>query len=128
MPRLSLPMAFRVPAPLPPLLVLLLLPMPARGEEMPKDFVYLRDVDPSITQDMRYAESGNFTGRPVDGYDAGECVLLRQAADALKKVQAAVRTQGLSLKVYDCYRPARAVTAFVAWAEEPDDPKAKTTY
>src|SRR5262249_30941580 len=92
------------------------------------DFVYLRDVDPSIAQDIRYAGGANFTGRPVDGYDAGECVLLRQAADALKKVQAAVQTQGLSLKVYDCYRPARAVAAFVAWAKEPDDPKAKTTY
>src|SRR5262245_12540485 len=128
MPRLSLRMDFRVPAALPPLLVLLLLPSPVRGEDIPKDFVYLRAVDPSIAQHIRYAGRANFTGRPVDGYDAGECVLLRQAADALKKVQAAVRTQGLSLKVYDCYRPARAVAAFVAWAKEADDPKAKTTY
>jgi D-alanyl-D-alanine dipeptidase len=100
----------------------------ARANEMPKDFVYLRDVDASIAQDMRYAGSRNFTGRPVDGYAAGECVLLRQAADALKKVQADVEKKGLTLKVYDCYRPARAVAAFVAWAKQPDDPKAKTTY
>lgn len=98
------------------------------ASEMPEDFVYLRDVDPSVQQDVRYAGSGNFTGRPVDGYGAAECVLLRPAAEALKAVQADVKAKGLTLKVYDCYRPARAVAAFVAWAKEPDDPKAKTTY
>ena len=60
--------------------------------------------------------------------DAAECVLVRQAAEALKAVQADVKAKGLTLKVYDCYRPARAVAAFVAWAKQPDDPKAKTTY
>jgi D-alanyl-D-alanine dipeptidase len=113
---------------LPCLSVLLATAGPARAGEMPKDFVYLRDVDASIQQDMRYAGSRNFTGKPVEGYGAGECVLLRQAAEALKRVQTAVQTQGLTLKVYDCYRPARAVAAFVAWAKQPDDPKAKTTY
>ena len=39
-----------------------------------------------------------------------------------------MRTKGFTLKVYDCYRPARAVAAFVHWAKEPDDPKAKTVY
>src|SRR5262245_35382726 len=94
----------------------------ASTAEMPKDFVYLRDVDPSIEQDMRYASADNFTGRPVPGYDAPECVLVRQAAEALKAVQADVTAKGLSLKVYDCYRPAQAVSAFVTWSKEPDDP------
>ncbi len=95
---------------------------------MPQDFVYLADIDPTIAQDMRYAGADNFTGRPVPGYDAAECVLVREAAEALKRVQAAVRAKGYTLKVYDCYRPARAVAAFVAWAQEPDDPKAKAIY
>jgi D-alanyl-D-alanine dipeptidase len=98
------------------------------ASEKPQDFVYLRDIDPTIQQDMRYAGSGNFTGAKVPGYDAPECVLVRQAAEALKAVQADVKVKGLTLKVYDCYRPARAVAAFVAWAKQPDDPKAKTTY
>jgi zinc D-Ala-D-Ala dipeptidase len=98
------------------------------GGAMPEDFVYLRDVDPTIQQDMRYAGSRNFTGKPVDGYDAAECVLVRQAAEALKAVQADLRSKGLSLKMYDCYRPARAVAAFVDWAKLPDDPQAKTIY
>jgi D-alanyl-D-alanine dipeptidase len=100
----------------------------ASASEMPKDFVYLRDVDPTILQDMRYAGANNFTGAKVAGYDAPECVLLRQAADALKRVQTGLRAKGLTLKVYDCYRPARAVAAFVAWAKKPDDPHAKTVY
>ena len=95
---------------------------------MPKDFVYLRDVDPSIEQDMRYAESDNFTGRPVPGYDAPECVLVREAAEALKAAQAELKPMGLSLRVYDCYRPAQAVAAFVAWAKEPDNPEAKLSH
>jgi D-alanyl-D-alanine dipeptidase len=109
-------------------LCLAALARPAHAGEMPKDFVYLRDVDPSILQDMRYAGSRNFTGAPVPGYDAGECVLVRQAAEALTRVQAELRAKGLTLKVYDCYRPARAVAFFVDWAKEPDEPQAKETY
>lgn len=100
----------------------------AGAAEMPEDFVYLRDIDPTILQDMRYAGSDNFTGAHVPGYDAPECVLVRQAAEALKRVQADLRGKSLTLKVYDCYRPARAVAAFVAWAKELDDPRAKLTY
>lgn len=92
---------------------------------MPNDFVYLRDVDPSIQQDMRYAGSNNFTKRSVPGYDAAECVLVRQAAKALKTAQADLKPMGLSLKVYDCYRPTKAVAAFVDWSKEADNPEAK---
>lgn len=98
------------------------------NDAMPEGFVYLRDVDPSIEQDIRYAGPRNFTGAPVPGYGAGECVLTREAAEALKRVQEAVGERGLTLKVYDCYRPVRAVSSFVAWAEKPDDPQAKETY
>ena len=101
---------------------------PASASEMPKDFAYLRDVDPTIQQDMRYAGADNFTGRPVPGYDAPECVLVRQVAEALKAVQADLKAKGFGLLVYDCYRPTTAVAAFVAWAKLPDDLKAKATW
>ena len=87
---------------------------------LPAGFVYLRDVDASILQDIRYAGSDNFTGTPVPGYVAAECVLTRPAAEALARVQASLRPQNLSLKVLDCYRPQRAVLSFVAWAREKD--------
>ena len=88
---------------------------------LPPGFVYLRDVDSSIAQDMRYATSDNFTGRPLPGYGAGECILRREAADALKLVQADLAKENLGLKVYDCYRPTRAVRAMAAWAHDGDD-------
>jgi D-alanyl-D-alanine dipeptidase len=89
---------------------------PARtAKALPKPLVYLRDVDPSIVQDMRYAGRDNFTGAVVPGYTAAECILTRQTAEALATVQRRVTKLGLSLKVYDCYRPSRAVAAFMRW-------------
>lgn len=87
----------------------------------PDGFVRLSDIAPSIVEDMRYAGAHNFTGRPVPGYEASVCILTRQAAEGLAQVQTALEAKGLTLIVWDCYRPARAVAAFVAWAEGPDE-------
>src|SRR5262249_20957047 len=81
-------------------------------------FVYLRAVDPTIAQDIRYAGSDNFVGRPLPGYEVAECILRRDVAAALKRVQADLAASGLSLKVYDCYRPARAVRAMAGWVND----------
>lgn len=95
---------------------------PASARDMlPPGFVYLRDVDSTIMQDMRYATADNFTGRPLPGYAAPECVLRRETAEALKRVQADLAPEKLSLKVYDCYRPTRAVRAMADWAHDGDD-------
>ncbi|MFT3809032.1 MAG: M15 family metallopeptidase [Micropepsaceae bacterium] len=88
---------------------------------LPDDFVYLRDVAPAVVQDIRYAGVYNFTGSPVPGYDAAECVLTSKAAEALKAIDAELATQGLGLVVWDCYRPARAVAAFMAWTRSGPD-------
>jgi zinc D-Ala-D-Ala dipeptidase len=97
----------------------LLLPVGAAAQSHGSPgFVYLRDVDPSIRQDVRYAGSNNFTGHPLPGYDAGECVLRRAAAQALARVQSDLARENLSLKVYDCYRPTRAVKAMDRWAAD----------
>src|SRR5262249_13393294 len=97
----------------------------SRGNEMarlPEGFVHLRDIDQTIVQDIRYASAANFTGARVSGYQASECVLLREAAKALKLVQGDLRPRGLSLKVYDCYRPVQAVKAFMQWVQKPAGP------
>jgi D-alanyl-D-alanine dipeptidase len=88
------------------------------GGALPAGFVYLRDVDPTIAQDIRYAGSDNFVGRPLPGYGAAECILRRDAALALKQVQADLAAAGFGLKVYDCYRPTRAVRAMAQWASD----------
>jgi D-alanyl-D-alanine dipeptidase len=89
---------------------------PAWAQTLPPNFVTLRSIDPSIRQEMRYAGPDNFTGHPLAGYERGECILQRAAALALKRVQADLAARKLTLKVYDCYRPARAVTAMARWA------------
>jgi zinc D-Ala-D-Ala dipeptidase len=109
------------------LLVLAAAPLAAR-ESLPAGFVYLRDVDPSIVQDMRYATPNNFTGRPLPGYAAPECVLRRDMAQALARVQADLAPSGLSLKVYDCYRPTRAVAAMARWSSDSSDQSTKRFY
>ena len=91
----------------------------AEGSRLPAGFVYLRDIDASIVQDIRYAGPTNFTQARVSGYAAEECILLREVAEALKLVQADLRPRNLSLKVYDCYRPVRAVKAFMHWVQKP---------
>ena len=90
----------------------------ATASELPSRFVRLADVAPSIRQDIRYAGSDNFTGRPVPGYAAAECWLRKEAALALAAVQTDALKQGLKLVVYDCYRPQRATNAFVKWAND----------
>lgn len=84
--------------------------------KLPPKFVYLREIDPSIVQDIRYSGSHNFVGRPIKGYEANECILTREAALALSKVQKELANSSLSLKVYDCYRPTQAVNDFINWS------------
>ncbi|MEU5581915.1 M15 family metallopeptidase [Streptomyces huasconensis] len=103
-------------------------PSPAHAKPEPKapaEFVALRDIDPTIIQEMRYFTSHNFVGEPVDGYKKPMCILTEPAAKALHKAQRSLLRKGYSLKVYDCYRPQRAVDHFVRWAEDLSDERMK---
>jgi D-alanyl-D-alanine dipeptidase len=100
--------------------MLLTFPAPApAGSALPRGFVYLRDIDPTIVQDIRYAGSHNFVGRPIKGYLAAECILSASAAAALAKIQKMLAGKKLSLIVWDCYRPMRAVDDFLRWSRDP---------
>lgn len=83
---------------------------------LPKGFVRLADVAPSIVQDIRLATPNTPLGRPLPGYGAPTCLLVKPVALALKRIQDQLRMRALSLKIYDCYRPVRAQRALVAWA------------
>jgi D-alanyl-D-alanine dipeptidase len=85
---------------------------------LPGGFAFLRDIDPSIRQDIRYAGANNFVGRPLSGYQAGECVVKPVVGLALQRVQQTLAPQKLSLKMLDCYRPARAVHHLVRGAQK----------
>jgi zinc D-Ala-D-Ala dipeptidase len=111
------------------LLALCALPGTGRTEAaLPEGFVHLETLAPAIRQDIRYHGRENFLGTRVDGYDAPRCILTRAAAEALARVQAELRPQGLSLKVFDCYRPQRAVAHFLRWARTPDVPALRARY
>jgi D-alanyl-D-alanine dipeptidase len=101
---------------------------PASAESLPGDFVYLREIDPAILQDIRYAGVNNFMGRPLAGYGAGECVVKRKVGLALKRVQQELAPQKLSLKMLDCYRPVRAVHEMVLWAQNGKETPAERRY
>ncbi len=88
----------------------------------------LRDIDPSIIQDIRYAGPNNFVGRRLEGYEAAECVVKREVGLALKRIQQELASQRLSLKMLDCYRPARAVHDMVVWARNGRETPAERRY
>lgn len=94
----------------------------------PADFVLLRDVAPTILQEMRYATAHNFVGSPIAGYLSSTCILTRAAADALALAQREFTELGYTLKVYDCYRPQRAIDEFVSWATDLADQRMKTEF
>ena len=95
---------------------------------LPKGFVHLAQIAPGIRQEIRYYTNYNFVGTRIDGYLAPACILTVPAAEALKAVQAELATFGLGLKVYDCYRPQRAVNHFIRWAKDLADTRMKRVF
>ena len=110
------------------LLTAMELAAPAGAQTLPGGFAYLRDIEPSILQDIRYAGANNFVGRPLEGYGAAECVVKRDVGLALKRVQAELGSQNLSLKMLDCYRPERAAHDMVVWARNGRQTPAERRY
>jgi D-alanyl-D-alanine dipeptidase len=88
----------------------------------------IRTLVPDIDEDTHYASADNFTGAVVDGYEAPACYLRTAAAQALARVEATLRTRGYRLRLWDCYRPARAVAAFVHWAGDLSDTRTKAAH
>ncbi len=109
-------------------LCLLLSSLALLAGEPPEGFVDVKELIPDLRLELRYCGSHNFVGRPVDGYLKERCLLTRQAAEALKEVQADLKPFGLGLKVFDAYRPERAVADFVAWAKDTHDVKTKAEF
>lgn len=98
-----------------------------RAGDMP-GFVDIARADPTIALQIRYAGNDNFIGDPIDGYDAARCLLSAPAAQALLAAQRELRDFGLSLIVWDCFRPQRAVDHFMRWARDATDQRMKAAY
>jgi len=98
------------------------------ADKIPESFVDIKEVIPQIQLDIRYFGSHNFLGERVDGYLVSKCILTKEAAEALSNVQKDLAQFSLTLKIYDCYRPQRAVDHFVRWAKEIDNTKTKNEF
>jgi D-alanyl-D-alanine dipeptidase len=91
-------------------------------------FVSVAEVAPGIELDMRYAGPDNFVGAPIEGYERPTCLLTEPAARALAAVQRDLAAEGLGLRVFDCYRPQRAVAHFARWARDAGEERTKAAY
>jgi D-alanyl-D-alanine dipeptidase len=102
---------------------------PARAQApLPPGFVDAAAVVDGLVVDMRYFGDNNFIGQRIDGYERPRCLLSVPAANALAAIERDLAANGLGLKVFDCYRPQRAVAHFVRWAQRIDDVKHKREF
>ncbi len=95
---------------------------------LPQGFVYLADIDPTILQDIKYATADNLMGRPLAGYLKPIAITTEPVALALATIQQQVKSQNLSLIVYEAYRPQRAAKDMHDWSQDLTDQKNKQTY
>lgn len=91
-------------------------------------FVYLNETVPDIVLELKYYGSDNFMGCPVEGYVREVGIISHEAASALKLVQEVLSRQGLSLKIFDAYRPQKSVDHFIRWARNESDTLQKRSY
>ena len=94
-------------------------------EGMPSDFTLITDVVPDAILEIRYYSTYNFVGERIDGYMAPVAIMTVKAANALKEVSDELAEKGYRLKIYDAYRPQRAVNHFIRWAENVEDVRMK---
>jgi D-alanyl-D-alanine dipeptidase len=92
------------------------------------DFVKITDVVPDAILEIRYYSTYNFVGARIDGYEAPVAWMTRQAADSLEVVSDDLKAQGYRLKIWDAYRPQRAVNHFIRWAENVQDTAMKSVF
>ncbi len=90
-----------------------------------KDFVCIGDLIPDAIPEIRYYTTFNFIGERIDGYEQPVALLTREAAEALKRVSDELLAKGYRMKIFDAYRPQKAVDHFMRWAQDLSDTRMK---
>lgn len=119
LPKSVVPVASNVPV---------AMPAPVAAKPLPDNFVYVSDMIPDAQIDIRYYSAYNFVGTRIDGYEAPQAILTKEAAQALKKASDILAARGYGVKIFDAYRPQRAVDHFVRWSHDPADIKMKAVF
>lgn len=96
--------------------------------QLPEGFVYVKTIIPDLHVELKYNTPDNFVGKRIDGYQTNNLILTKKATLALKRVHEALQEKNLCLKVYDGYRPQRAVNYFIKWAQNLSDTLNKQTF
>ncbi|MBE5826662.1 MAG: peptidase M15 [Butyrivibrio sp.] len=95
---------------------------------MDKKFAEIAEVAADVILEIRYYSTFNFIGDRIDGYLEPTALLTKEAAGALKAASDEFKKKGYRLKIYDAYRPQRAVDHFVRWAKDIDDQRMKAIF
>ena len=95
---------------------------------IPDNFIKVTKVIPDLNVELRYYSDYNFVGDTIEGYNSNTLYLTKASAAKLKLVQDDLQRQNLCLKVYDGYRPQRAVNHFVRWARQINDTLKKSEF
>ena len=95
------------------------------ADATPPGFVHVAEAIPDAILEVRYYSTYNFIGDRIRGYERPTPMLTVEAAEALKAVSDELIPQGYRLKIYDTYRPQRAVDHFVEWSHKADDTRMK---
>lgn len=101
---------------------------PHNNQALPDGFVYVDALAADLSVDLKYCTADNFLGEPVDGYQASRVIATAPAARALTAVQRELGLFGLGLRIFDAYRPQRAVHHFIRWAKDEDDHSTQDAY
>lgn len=109
-------------------ILLVSLMMTLSQAKLAKEFCYVDSVVKNIVLEIKYFSEDNFLGEVVDGYLAPKAILTKKATYALLKVQKELNGFGLGLKIFDAYRPQKAVDHFVRWGRDLSDTKMKSIY
>jgi D-alanyl-D-alanine dipeptidase len=89
--------------------------------QLPDGFVYAKDIIKDLDVELRYYSTNNFVGDTIEGYRANKLIITKETAVNLKLVQEELQSQNLCIRVYDGYRPQRAVNHFIRWAQDLND-------
>ena len=91
-------------------------------------FVSVSEAVPDVILEIRYYSTYNFIGDRIDGYEEPVALLTKEAAAALRIVSDDAANQGYRLKIFDAYRPQKAVSHFMRWARDERDARMKAYF
>ena len=90
------------------------------SNKLPRGFVYIDEVINDVDIDIRYSNDNNFIGKKINGYNQSAAIGTKELALALQEIQNDLKHFGYGVKIFDAYRPQKAVNHFSRWSTNDD--------